>query len=173
MDVFYVSVLPSEKDATSATRCFLLVTNLESYFFANRQLFVKRQSFSREETYSNIYFITNIRLLRGRKKMKINLFTYHFNTTLLRVELDENFILSIITFVNRICMLIILEKAVLPSNRWYVNYMRLYLYFCNVIVMQCFIYLKKVDIDNRSCFKIYRFKALLTRKERSFNRLYN
>ena len=49
--------------------------------------------------------------------MKINLFTYHFNTTLLRVELDENFILSIITFVNRICMLIILEKAVLPSNR--------------------------------------------------------
>ena len=38
--VFYVSVLRSVKDATSATRCFLLVTNLESYFFfANRQLF--------------------------------------------------------------------------------------------------------------------------------------
>ena len=98
MDVFYVSVLPSEKDATSATRCFLLVTNLESYFFANRQLFVKRQSFSREETYSNIYFITNIRLLRWRKKMKINLFTYHFNMNVIESwTWWEIYILSIMT----------------------------------------------------------------------------
>ena len=54
--VFYVSVLRSVKDATSATRCFLLVTNLESYFFLlTDNFFVKRQSFNREKTYSNIY----------------------------------------------------------------------------------------------------------------------